>query len=407
MTTETAQENVTHLAPSLEPAMAARGRQDFGGHAGKAGTTVQVLGMDPYLDIKFVQGHNLLEAMIAGTPIIPMYGGRSKPPAVGNLGGGMEPDELERFEKNEPELYRYYESLGTLSPAEMAIIGCARREAIDEGGFDDLEIMLNEDTNKLIILTDYHYKEGHRVLTVWGKYGSYNERDRKEKDEIDYVDWVDFSLPMFDVYKRLRREINGKFPVYPYWSHLRRIGLGLPVIDRYRRDREERYQPLDRMLHDSYRTPFRVGGGDGRFPRYGYQISPEDWYHMFDIVMEKGIEDLTNDVLLYEFNGRAKTKVLHYKPNGKYELKERSRDLGLASKIAFAREYQERKLEEKERSSGTVDADVTAGETTNLAGSEDYTGVSITAEVLKAEEDEYMRRRQEAEDEKYSRWLKP
>ncbi|MDP3697749.1 MAG: hypothetical protein Q8R55_07120, partial [Candidatus Taylorbacteria bacterium] len=237
--------------------------------------------------------------------------------------------------------------------------------------------------------------------------GSYNQRDRKEKDEIDYVDWVDFSLPMLDVYKRLRREIGGPFPVYPYWSHIRRIVLSLPVIDRYRRDREERYQSIDKLLHDSWRTPYRVGQGDNKFPRYGYQISPEDWYHMFDIMMEKDIEDLSNDVLLSEFNGRAKTKVLYYKSDGKYELRERARDLNLASKIAFAREYQERKLEEKERSLGTANAEVAAGENINLAGSEDYAGVSITAEVLKAEEDEYMRRRQQAEDEEYGRWLKP
>jgi len=179
---------------------------------GSAGTTVQLLGTDPHSDIKLLQAHNMLEAMTANSVIIAMYGGRSKPPNVGNVGGGMEPNELDLFKEREPELFKYYSSLGTLSATDIAIIACARREGIDESGFDDLDILLDKDTGKLIILTDYHYKEGHRVVTVGGKFNSYNQRPIKEKDEIDYVDWVDFSMPMFEVYKRLRREIHGEMP---------------------------------------------------------------------------------------------------------------------------------------------------------------------------------------------------
>lgn len=350
---------------------------------GKAGTTVQVLGMDPYSDTKFLQVHNTLEALVAGTPIIAMYGGRAKPPNFGNPGGGMELDELERFKNNEPEWFKYYDSLGTLSPTEMAIIGCAFRESVDESGFDDNEIVLDEDTHKLIVLTDYRYQEGHRVVTVWGKYHSYHQRPIKEVEEVDYVEWIDFSMPMVDVYKRLRRTMGGELPVYPYWSHVRRLVIGLSIIDQYRKDREERAYLIGRMLHSSWRTVFRV-----RFPSFGYQITPEDWYHMFDIMIEKGIEDFDEDVLLTEFNGRSRTKILVYDSSGKTKLEERKKDLNLGGKIALAKEQQERWLERKDMTTSVPEASTNDGE---LAGSEDYTGLRSSAEILQAEDEEYAR----------------
>ena len=270
---------------------------------GKAGTTVQVLGMDPYSLTKFLQVHNTLETLPLGAPIIGMYGPRAKPPNFGNAGGGMEPDELDRFKKNEPELFRYYDSLGTLTAVDLAVIGCALRESKDESGFCDLEIVLGEN-GKLLLLTDYYYQDidpekgisnikGHRVVTVWGKYGSYQSRPIKEKDEVDHVEWIDFSMSMKETYKRLRRELGESlaYPLYPYWSHVRRLLIGISKIDQYRKDTQESPCLIGRMIHPSWRLVFRVGRGDDRFPVSGYQISPEDWYHLFDIMIEKGIED--------------------------------------------------------------------------------------------------------------------
>lgn len=357
---------------------------------GKAGITVQVLGTDPHSLTRFLQVHNRLETLVLGTPIIPMYGGRAKPPGFGNAGGGMEPNELERFRELEPEWFNYYSSLGMLSPTDLAIIGCAFRESIDESGFDDLEIVLDEN-NRLIILTDYYYREGHRVLTVWGEYQSHHSRPIKEGDEIDYVDWVDISMPMVEVFKRLRREL-GEPPVYPYWSHIRRIGLSIPVMDRYRRDTMDRPYSVGRLVHHSWRTVFRVGRGDDRFPPSGFLISPYDWYHMFDIMLEKGIEDIDNDVLLSEFNGKSKTKILVYGPDGKPQYKEREKELKLAEKIAFAKEQYEKRLEEQAKVSATTVSEIASnnGEE-DLAGSEDYTGIRSTAEVIRAEDEEYAR----------------
>ncbi len=338
---------------------------------GKTNTTVQLLGEAPdrHAVVKFLQVHNRLETLVLGAPIIPMYGRRAKPPGLGNPGGGMEPNELELFKKNEPEWYKYYDSLGTLTPEDLKIIGCAMRESKDESGFCDLEIVLDEDTKKLIILTDYHYREGHRVLTVWGKYSSYQSRPIKESDEIDYADWVDFSLPMIEVYERLRRKLPG-WPVYPYWSHLRRILSSIRVIERYHRNLEGRANQIGRLIHPAYRTVFPVGKGDSRFPANGYLISPYDWYHMFDIMLEKGIEGLSNDVLLSEFNGRSKTKILVYDFEGKPHVEARKEDLNLKGKIELAKEQRE-----------TVSID--------MAGSEDYTGIPSSAEMIAKEDQEY------------------
>lgn len=367
---------------------------------GKAGTTVQVLGMDPYSNTKFLQAHNMLEALIAGTPIIAMYGGRAKPPNFGNPGGGMESNELDLFEKNEPEWFKYYSSLGTLSPTEMAIIGCAFRESVDESGFDDNEIVLDEDTRKLIVLTDYHYREGHRVVTVWGKYHSYHQRPIKEVEEIDYVEWIDFSMPMVETYKRLRRTMGGELPIYPYWSHVRRLAIALSIIDQYRKDREERVYLIGRMLHSSWRTVFRVGRGDDRFPPFGYQITPEDWYHMFDIMIEKGIEVLDEDVLLTEFNGKSKTKILAYDSSGRTKTEERKKNLDLSGKISFAKEQQERRLERENSTTSVPEISTDDGE---LAGSEDYTGLRSSVEILQAEDEEYAK---SLEKEFGSEWYK-
>lgn len=351
------------------------------------GITVQTLGSDPYSVTKYLQVHNTLETLLPGAPIIDMYGGKTKPPGFGNPGGGMEPDEYDRFKTNEPERFKYYDSLGTLSEDDLKIIGCAFRESQDESGFCDIEIALDEDTKKLIILNDYYYKGGHRVITVWGKYRSYRQRPIKEAEEIDYVDWTDFSMPMSEVYRRLRQKV-GDPPAYPYWSHLRRICSALPMIDRYNRDREERSYSIGNLIHSSWRTVYRVGRGDNRFPNGGYMISPEDWYHMFDIMLEKGIEDLDNETLLTEFNGRAKLKVLVFDPSDrKYKMKAREKDLNLGGKIALAKNQEFK--------------EVPAVET--LEGSEDYTGIPTSAEAIAREDKEYF----EALDRKFGQdWYK-
>lgn len=354
------------------------------------GTTVQVLGVDPYSATKFLQVHNRLEVLSPGAPVIPMYGGKSKPPAIGNPGGGMEPNELELFEKSDPELYKYYSSFGTMTPMDLQIIGCALRESRDETGFFDLRIVLDENTKKPVILTDFYYKEGHRVLTVWGKYNSYQTRPIKESDEIDYADWIDFSSSMLDVYRRLRRDIRGDIPVYPYWSHLRRIVASVTTIDRYNRDTDERPYLIRRLIHPSWSTVFRVGRGDQRFPSGGYLICPEDWYYMFDIMMEKGIENLDNDTLLSEFNGRSKVKTLAYDmARGVYELKERTEELKLANKIAFAKEQQDRILEASSGAPEFISSDLSVGG--DIAGVEDYTGIPTSAEAIAREDEEYFK----------------
>ncbi len=367
---------------------------------GKAGTTVQVLGMDPHSLTKFLQVHNTLETLPLGAPIIAMYGARAKPPGFGNAGGGIELDELVHFQKNEPEWFEHYSSLGTLTPTELAIIGCALRESKDESGFCDLEVVLDEDSKELILLTDFHYRDrdpekgvsnvkGHRVVTVWGKYNSYQQRPIKEKDEVDHVEWIDFAMPMMGTYKRLRRELGESllYPLYSYWSHVRRSLIGFSKIDNYHKNREERPYLIGRMIHPSWRLVFRVGNGDNRFPTSGYQISPEDWYHMFDIMLEKGIEDLDNDVLLSEFNGKSKMKCLVYDSQGKPKMEERKKELNLGGKIALAKKQQEQRME-REKGAAQV-ATETIPDPSDLAGSEDYTGLRSSAEILQAEDEEY------------------
>ena len=340
---------------------------------GKAGTTVQVLGMDPHSLTKFLQVHNILETVQLGAPIIAMYGARAKPPGFGNAGGGIEPDELVHFQKNEPEWFEHYSSLGTLTPTELAIIGCALRESKDESGFCDLEIVLDEDSEKLIILTDFHYRDidpekgvsnvkGHRVVTVWGKYNSYQQRPIKEKDEVDYIAWIDFGMPMTEIFKRLRQEL-GESAVYPYWSHIRRSLIGFSKIDNYHKNREERPYLIGRMIHPSWRLVFRVGNGDSRFPLYGYQISPRDWYAMFDIMLGRGIEYLDNDMLLS------------------------SMFPGIREKIVSAKKQQEQRME-REKGAAQV-ATETIPDPSDLAGSEDYTGLRSSAEILQAEDEAY------------------
>lgn len=368
---------------------------------GKAGTTVQVLGMDPYSLTRFLQVHNTLETLPLGAPIIAMYGMRAKPPNFGNAGGGLEPDELVHFQENEPELFQYYSSLGTLTPAELAILGCALRESKDESGFCDLEIVLDENS-KPFLLTDFYYRDtngqgisnikGHRVVTVWGKYNSYQQRPIREKDEVDYVTWIDFSMSMAEVFKKLRNELEQSlmYPLYPYWSHVRRSLIGFSKIDKYHSNTEERPYLIGKMIHPSWRLVFKVGERDSRFPLYGYQITPEDWYHMFDIMLDKGIENLDNDVLFTEFNGRSKKKILVYGSDGKPRLEERKRDLNLASKIALAKERQEKRLEKENKATQVVVAETTF-DSSELAGSEDYTGIRSSAEVLRAEDEEYAR----------------
>lgn len=362
---------------------------------GKAGTTVQVLGRNPHSLTSVLMVHNKLETLVPGALIVAMYGGRAKPPGFGNAGGGMELDELERFQKDEPGWFKYYSSLGTLAATDLAVIGCALRESKDESGFCDLEIVLDEDTKKPVILTDQHYPEGHRIVTLWGQYNSYQQRPIKETEEIDHVAWVDFSMPMTEIFKRLRQELGEN--VSPYWSHLRRLLIGFSKIDQYHRSREERPCLIGRVVHPSWRLVFRVGKRDDRFPPYGYQIFPEDWYHMFDIMLEKGIEDVDNDMLLSEFNGRAKTKVLVFNPfSGKYELKGREKDLNLGNKIALAKEQQEMRMERETKATLVANAEPTSevsADSETLVDSEDYTGIRSLAEII------------QAEDEEYGRWL--
>lgn len=341
---------------------------------GKAGTTVQVMGMNPHSLTSLLFVHNKLETLVPGALIIAMYGGKAKPPGFGNAGGGMEPDELERFQKNEPEWFKYYSSLGTLTAMDLAVIGCAFRESKDESGFCDLEIVLDEDTKKPVILADHHYSEGHRIVTVWGKYNSYQQRPIRETEEVDYVAWIDFSMSMTEIFKRLRRELD-ESKVYPYWSHVRRSLIGFSKMDQYNKSREERPCLIGRMVHPSWRLVFPVGKRDGR----GYQISPEDWYHIFDIMIKMNIENPDEDVLLSEsFNNALFSEF-------KFRLKD---------KILFAKEQQARWLERESKAALVANAEPApedSADSKTLIGSEDYTGIRSSAEILQAEDEEYAR----------------
>ena len=325
---------------------------------GKAGTTVQVLGFAPRLFTTTLQVHHKVEALRPNDPVIAIYGPEGKPPYYGNPGGGMEPDELERFQNNEPELYEHYSSLSNMSPQDLAVIGCALRESVDESGFYDIGIMLDESSSELIKLTDYHYSNGHRVITVWGQYNSYQSRPIREKDEIDCVAWIDFSMPMVEIFKKLRSELSGSV-VYPFWSHVRRSLIGFSRIDQYHRDRYERPYLISRMIHPSWRLVFPVGRGDNRFPANGFQISPQDWYRMFDIMLEQGFEHVDNDLIFSSFR----------------------------DKIVIQKDHEEPRLETSESTSRAA----TTIDDKELVGSEDYSGIPSSAEILQAEDEAYAR----------------
>ena len=318
-----------------------------------------MLGGDPYSMTSFLQVHNRLEEFLPTDPIIKMYGKKAKPSGFGNSGGGMELDELERFAREQPEWFKYYSSFGTLSQTDLALIGCALRESVDESGFTDIQIVLDEDTKELITLTDSYSPEGHRVVTLWGQYRSYHQRPIKEKEEVDYVAWVDLAMPVAEVYKRLRKEISDPF-ARPYWSHIRRSLIGISKIDQYHKDREEKPYLINRMVHPSWRLVFRVGRRDDRFPDFGYLISPTDWYQMLDVMIDKNIEHVDEDFIFSIFKNQ----------------------------IVAAKDQQERKEERESAAQAVIETMV---DTTNLADSEDYTGIPTSAEILHREDEEYAR----------------
>ena len=323
---------------------------------GPAGTTVQVLAISPHSLTTCLLVHHKLEVLQPNDPIVKIFGTNGKPPYFGNPGGGMEIDELVRFQTEQAKRYNHYQR--TLKPHDLALVGAGLRETIDESGFDDIEIMTDRDDGSLIILNDYRYVNRHRVVTLWGQYGSYHQRPIREKDEIDHVAWVDFSLPMVEVFRRLRKELSSDLLVYPFWSHIRRSLVGFHNMDKYWRELSERPLQVSRLIHDSWKLCFPIGEGDIRFPKNGYRISPKDWYQMFDIMLDQGIENIDANVIYEVF----REKIDRAKAN-----------------------------EDRARGIGETIADNL--NTDNIEGAEDYTGIRPTAEIL------------QAEDEEYSRWL--
>lgn len=258
-------------------------------------TTVQVVARHPFWETSVLWVYNLEEK--GPVPYIPKYQGKAKPAGWGNGGGGVEPDELEKLRKIDPENPIF--NTHFVSEEDRIFAACGLREFKDESGYCEIDIVTwpdpaNEEREQVRLLEYIDPDTGHRIVTLWGEVRSLVKGPIYEREEIERSEWFDLQMSIAANF-RDRRERPGR----PYWSHIRRTAQAFARIDNYYRKIGEPRRCVGRLIHPSWRTVFRVGRRDKRFPHVGYPISPEDWYKLAEHIIDEGIEDPDND-LIYE-----------------------------------------------------------------------------------------------------------
>lgn len=310
------------------------------------GITVQVVAIHPFLATSVLWVHNLLEKN--GTNI-PKYRGAPKPAGWGNGGGGLEPDELEKLQKRHPGHPILINP--RLSEKEKTIAACGLRELTDESGFDDVSIVTTPHgpgNRERVSLLEYRDPDtGHRVITVWGVVNSLTKHPLREKEEVDMSKWFDIQISLPELFSDQRET-----PGLPYWTHVRRTVGIISKIDQYYREIGEPRECIGRLIHPSWRSVFRVGRRDKRFPVEGYLIPPQKWYALMHYLIDEKREMADYD-LIYE---RFKDDV------------DKKRE-------------EEAKMLEEENSTEVVSIET--------EGSEDRTGIKVNEEIIKQEDDEY------------------
>ncbi len=256
--------------------------------------------------------HNLLETEPTN---LARYDYKPKPAGWGNGGGGLEQDDLDKLAK----LFPGHPVLTdpSLSEDERLIIAGGIREFLSETGYRDFDIITEYPG---VFLYDYRYKDwvdtkgvlhsgGHRKITLWGQINSYKiyDKDWVEKHEVDRTDWFDMADPLPSYFFNPIR-----FPDRPYWSHVRFSLISLLRIYGYQKANSDHFVPnIPTRIHPSWWYIFKVGKGDPRFPDDGYKLSPREWYKLFDLMVQRRLEEVDNDFvfdLFRESLGKAKTK---------------------------------------------------------------------------------------------------
>jgi len=310
------------------------------------GITVQVVAVNSFLATSILWVHNLLEK--SGTNI-PKYRGAPKPAGWGNGGGGVEPDELEKLQKRHPG-HPILTHPG-LSEEEKIIAACGFRELTDESGFDDVSIVTTPHgpgNQERVSLLEYRDPEtGHRVITVWGVVHSFTKNPIREKEEVDLSEWFDIQISLPKLFSNQKAT-----PGLPYWTHVRRTVILISKMDQYYREIGEPRECIGRLIHPSWRSVFRVGRRDKRFPIGGYLIPPRQWYSLMHYLILEKMEMADNDLI--------------------YELCERDVDQ--------KRDEEARMLEEEDNAEAT---------SVDTEGSEDRTGIKAAEEMVRQEDKEY------------------
>ena len=264
--------------------------------------TVQVLAFHPIDRTFTLWVHNLLEPI---TTYIPRYGNTTKPPGWGHGGGGQEPNEIERLRERDP-LHPILANKN-ISEEDRAIAACGLREFRDESGYQDISIVTipcssesGEKAPATVCLYShrlYDYLEDgakttHEIVTLWGEVESLARRPIQEIDEVDKSEWLDISKPLSEIFRD-----RVSLPGFPYWSHVRRTVIGLQRIDWWRCFFDEPERCISHLVHPSWRLVFPVGVGDPRFPKYGFRISPSQWYYLFEMMVQEQIAVVGANIL--------------------------------------------------------------------------------------------------------------
>ena len=266
-----------------------------------AGTTVQVITFHPFHPTSILLVHNMLEDAVPGMPFISMYNGKVKPAGWGNGGGGMEKDELEKLMAREPRNPILTDpSFATID--DKMVAACGLRELQDESGYRKAEIRMPDGGVKLL---EYFLPNGHRVVTIWGEVKSLVYEPIVEFNEVDIADWFDLSVSLPNLFRN-----RNKRPGLPYWSHVRRILIGISRIDGHYRRNGEPWRCVGSRIHPSWRLVFSVGAGDPRFPRRGYRIYYKDWYSLIEEMIDNKVEMLNNDAIYCRFKEKIDLAVL-------------------------------------------------------------------------------------------------
>lgn len=259
--------------------------------ASNSGITVQVLAFNPWEPDKILMVRNLPEK---NAPFIhPKFCDRNgnpigKPPGWGMAGGGLEPNELELLTSADPACWILTEPDTT--DEERLILACGYREFRDESGYD-LEIHRGP-RDGWAVLEQKDRDTGHRLIVLHGRVPSLvSVRPVVEVNEIDRVDWIDIREPLSELFAG--KNPKGKRPLFPYFSHLRKIQLAAKLIDKYS---ESRHKILDR-IHFSWRMVFPLGAGDPRFPIHGFQIPSNHFYPILDFMIQRKMETISLDWL--------------------------------------------------------------------------------------------------------------